>query len=122
MSEFNTTTNGSKPGCCGSYQELSPVEFNRRKEMVVVLLKSEQAIGSFEGFQGLLPATDVAHVLELVTTLPAGQPLGLVCPDGDCSGRLAIRLSNMGYPVYHLSGGLAEWFHSFRGNAAVGHA
>jgi len=122
MSELNNTSkSSSNTACCGSYEELSPTEFNRHKELVVVLLRSEHASTSFDGFNRLIPADDVAHVVELVSQLPAGQPIGLVCPDGECSGRLAIRLSNMGYPVYHLGGGLMEWFHSFRGNT-VGHA
>jgi len=40
---------------------------------------------------------------------PREAPLGLVCADGQCSSRLAIRLSRRGYHVFHLAGGLHEW-------------
>ena len=99
---------------CGSYQELSPQEFFRRKELVVVLMKSTHAPPRFQGFREVIVVAHPRELTERLSGLAPGQPLGLVCPDGDCSGRLAIRLSNLGHPVYHLGGGLREWYHSFR--------
>ena len=119
MSEFNHTEKSCNPGCCGSFQELSPSEFSHHKELVVVLLRAERARDTFEGYRKVIVAGCNNHALEQVAKLPADQPIGMVCADGECSGRLAIRLSNMGYTVYHLSGGLAEWHHSFRGQAAA---
>lgn len=103
----------SRPAC--GYAELSPQEFNRRKDLVVVLLKVGHAAPRFQGFRSLIPVSGSQEVPQLIKALPAGQPVGLVCADGDCSGRLAVRLSGMGYPVYHMAGGLVEWYHSFRG-------
>lgn len=100
---------------CGSYEELSPCEFNRRKELVVLLMKSPHALTAFEGFRQVIPIPNGQSASEHLAALDPGQALGIVCPDGDCSGRLAIRLSNLGFPVYHLAGGLREWYHSIRG-------
>ena len=121
MSEFNHTEKAANPGCCGSYQELSPTEFSHRKDLVVVLLRAERARDAFDGFRQIIAAGCNSHALEQVSKLPVTQPIGLVCADGDCSGRLAIRLSNMGYAVFHLGGGLVEWYHSVRGQG-VAHA
>ena len=121
MSEYNHTEKTANPGCCGSYQELSPMEFSHHKELVVVLLRAERARDSFDGYRNVIAAGCNSHALEQVAKLSVDQPIGIVCADGDCSGRLAIRLSKMGYSVFHLSGGLVEWYHSFRGQA-VAHA
>jgi hypothetical protein len=99
---------------CGSYEELSPREFSHHKELVVVLMKSPHALSEFEGFRAVIPVGGAQSLPAQLAGLEPGQALGIVCPDGDCSGRLAIRLSNLGYPVYHLGGGLREWYHSFR--------
>ncbi len=98
----------------GSYEELSPNEFNRHKELVVVLLKSHHALNEFTGFQALISISDPQQLQDHIAEFAPGQPIGLVCPNGDCSGRMSIRLSNLGVPVYHLGGGLREWYHSFR--------
>ena len=119
MSEFSHSEKSANPGCCGSFQELSPTEFNNHKDLVVVLLRAERAVDTFEGFKGVIAAGCNTFALEQVAKLPQDQPIGLVCADGDCSGRLAIRLSNLGYAVFHLSGGLVEWYHSFRGQVAA---
>lgn len=106
--------NPAAPCGRGCYRELSPREFDRHKEMVVVLLKSEHALAEFTGFRALIYAPTGHEAEAHLGALAKGQAIGVVCPDGDCSGRLAIRLSNQGYPVYHLAGGLREWYHSFR--------
>ncbi len=100
------------PGCYGEY---SPQEFNRHKELVVVLMKAAHAEAEFEGFHTLISVGNSREVPARLAGLAADQPIGLVCPDGDCSGRLAIRLSSQGFRVYHLGGGLREWYHSFGG-------
>lgn len=99
---------------CGYYEELSPREFNRRKELVVLLVKAPHALGEFQGFRSVIAVEEPQSLPAHLAELPPGQAVGLVCPDGGCSSRLAIRLSNLGHPVYHLGGGLREWYHSFR--------
>ncbi len=103
--------NGASPGC---FEELSPKEFNRHKEMVVLLMKAPAAAAEFSEFQAVLHIESPRELPARLENLKPGQALGIICPDGDCSGRLAIRLSNLGYPVYHLGGGLREWYHCFR--------
>ena len=103
-------------GNTGFYQELSPQEFNRRKELVVLLLKAPDAGEAFTGFRDVISTADSAALLLAAARLGRGQPIGIVCIHGDCSGRLAIRLSNQGYSVYHLGGGMWEWNHCFRGH------
>ena len=100
----------------GFYQELSPQEFSRRKELVVLLLKAPDAGEAFTGFREVISSADSGALLRAAAKLGRGQPIGIVCIHGDCSGRLAIRLSNQGYSVYHLGGGLWEWYHCFRGH------
>ena len=100
----------------GFYQELSPQEFNRRKELVLLLLKAPDAGEAFTGFRDVISTADSAALLRAAARLGRGQPIGIVCIHGDCSGRLAIRLSNQGYSVYHLGGGMWEWNHCFRGH------
>ncbi len=80
-----------------------------------MLMKCPQARDAFAGFRQVICVPDAQSLPAHLGALPSGQAVGIVCPDGDCSGRLAIRLSNLGHPVYHLSGGLREWYHSFRG-------
>ena len=107
-----------KQACPGSYQELSPTEFNHQKDMVVVLVRAAHAEQEFQGYQAVIPLNDLSELSSCLEIFPPGQAVGIVCPDGDCSGRLAIRLSNLGHPVYHLGGGLLEWYHNFRGAGA----
>ena len=47
--------------------------------------------------------------IDLLRGWPCERPIGLACPDGTCSSRLAIRLSRQGFTVYHLAGGIHEW-------------
>ena len=97
------------------FKELTPREFNRHKEMVVVLVRAEHARNEFDAFRDLIVISETRELDAYLDRLEAGQPIGLVCPNGECSGRMALRLSNKGFPVFHLGGGLQEWYHSFRG-------
>ena len=99
--------------CPGSYQELSPAEFNHRKDLVVVLVRAPHAEQEFQGYRAVILLKDLRELSSCLEKFLPGQAVGIVCPNGDCSGRLAIRLSNLGYPVYHLGGGLLEWYHNF---------
>ena len=99
----------------GSYEELSPNEFNHHRGIVVILLKAPQAESEFSGFKSLISVPEIRDIQPLLENIPHHQPIGLVCPDGSCSGRLATRLSNQGFRVYHLGGGLQEWYYSLRG-------
>lgn len=93
----------------GSYNELTPHEFNECKEMAVVLLKAPDAAAEFRGFAEV-HALPCSQALEgLLRDWPCERPIGLVCPDGQCSSRAAIRLSRQGFQVHHLAGGLLEW-------------
>ncbi len=109
-----TLPGNGRTACCGSYQELSPRELGRRKELVVLLVKAAHGSTGFEGYRAVHLLDGTQSLPSHLSRLPPGQPPGIVCPDGDCSGRLAIRLSKLGYPVYHLGGGLREWYHGFR--------
>lgn len=93
------------------YTELSPKEFRRKAELVVVLMKAPHAREDFSGHARVLLAADAREARELVRALPSEQPVGVVCPDGECSSRLATHLAREGHRVYHLSGGLREWYH-----------
>ena len=104
----------SSTGLCGtdrpgSYRELSPHEFNERRDMGVVVLKSAAAAQEFSGFRQVFALGCSSEIDSVLTHWPRDKALGLVCPDGTCSSRLAIRLSRQGYTVFHLAGGLREW-------------
>ena len=87
--------------------------------MVVLVVRAPHAARQFEGYRAVIPLDDVRGLPACLEKFPPGQAVGIVCPNGDCSGRLAIRLSKLGYPVYHLGGGLLEWYHNFRGTGAM---
>jgi rhodanese-related sulfurtransferase len=97
---------GHRPG---SYRELTPHEFNARKEMGVVVLKAAASAPEFGGFRAVFALGCSSEIDAVLRDWPRDAALGLVCPDGDCSSRLAIRLSRQGYDVFHLAGGLREW-------------
>ena len=86
--------------------------------MVVLLVRATHAEQEFRGYQAVIPLKDLRELSSCLENFPPGQAVGIVCPNGDCSSRLAIRLSNLGHPVYHLGGGLMEWYHNFRGAGA----
>jgi rhodanese-related sulfurtransferase len=93
----------------GSYRELTPHEFYARKDMGVVVLKAAAAAPEFSGFRKVFALGCSSEIDSALTAWPRETALGLVCPDGTCSSRLAIRLSRQGYTVFHLAGGLREW-------------
>jgi rhodanese-related sulfurtransferase len=93
----------------GSYGELTPHEFNARRQMGVVVLKAPAAAPQFAGFRRVFALGCSTEIDAVLADWPRESPLGLVCADGECSGRLAIRLSRQGYTVFHLAGGLREW-------------
>ena len=97
----------------GSYKELTPREFNDRRDLLVILLKAPNAGPCFSDFPSVQHAPSKDAAIEMLAG-KTGQRIGLACEDGDCSGRLAIRLSRMGYRVYHLAGGVREWRNCFR--------
>lgn len=92
------------------YTELTAQQFAARRELVVLLLKAPHAAGEFAGFQGVVPLPNSQLAAHYVVELGRNQPVGLVCPDGECSSRLAIRLARAGFTVHHLAGGLREWY------------
>jgi rhodanese-related sulfurtransferase len=89
---------------------LTAQQFAARKDLVVLLLKAPHAAGEFSGFRGVVPLPNSQLAGHYVAELGRGQPVGLVCPDGECSSRLAIRLARAGFTVHHLAGGLREWY------------
>lgn len=93
----------------GSYRELTPHEFNARRDLGVVLLKAPEAEAHFAGFRRVFSLGGSAEIDQVLAQWPREAALGLVCATGDCSSRLAIRLSRQGYTVLHLAGGLNEW-------------
>ncbi|MEE8436689.1 MAG: rhodanese-like domain-containing protein [bacterium] len=93
----------------GSYRELSPKEFNARKDLAVIVLKDAEVIDEFRGFSEVRHLSSSSGIDELLRGWPCERPIGLACPDGSCSSRLAIRLSRQGFTVYHLAGGIHEW-------------
>jgi rhodanese-related sulfurtransferase len=95
-------------GAPGSYRELTPHEFHARRELGVVLLKVP-ADQDFATFRQVFPLGSSAEIESVLADWPCERPLGLVCETGECSSRLAIRLSKRGYTVFHLAGGLREW-------------
>ena len=94
------------PGC---YRELTPHEFHAHKAMGVVVLKAPAAAAGFVGYRQVFSLGCSGEIDSVLADWPRERPLGLVCPDGECSSRLAIRLSRQGYTVLHLAGGLREW-------------
>lgn len=97
------------PNPPGGFRELSPHEFEREKEMTVIILKDESARDEFKGFQGVHVLPSSHGIEDFLSRTATARVIGLVCPDGDCSGRLATRISRLGYDINHLSGGLREW-------------
>jgi len=95
-------------GAPGSYRELTPHEFHARRDMGVVLLKVP-AGQDFAAFGQVFTLGCSSEIESVLADWPCERPLGLVCETGECSSRLAIRLSKRGYTVYHLAGGLREW-------------
>ena len=99
--------------CCGqpsgSYHELSPHEFHARKDLGVVVLKASAAAGEFADFRAVYSLAGSNEIEAVLADWPRNLAIGIVCQNGECSGRLAIRLSKRGYQVYHLAGGLREW-------------
>lgn len=95
-----------RPGC---YRELTPHEFNARRDLGVVVLKAADAASQFAGFRQVFALDCSTEIDRVLAGWPREAALGLVCPEGDCSSRLAIRLSRQGYTVLHLAGGLREW-------------
>lgn len=93
----------------GSFAELTPHEFDARREMGVVVLKVPDAAARFGGFRHVFALDCSAAVESALAGWPREAPLGVVCADGECSSRVAIRLSRQGYRVFHLAGGLREW-------------
>lgn len=100
---------GAGPAAAG-YAELTAQQFAARKDLVVLLLKAPHAAGEFAGFRGVVPLPNSQLAGHYVAELGRSQPVGLVCPDGECSSRLAIRLARAGFTVHHLAGGLREWY------------
>jgi len=94
------------PAC---YTELTAHQFTERKDLVVLLLKAPYAAHDFAGFRGVVPLPNGQVASHYVAEIGRGQPIGLVCNDGECSSRVAIRLARAGYAVHHLAGGLREW-------------
>ena len=94
------------PGC---YRELSPKEFNARKDLAVIVLKDAEVMDEFRGFSEVRHLSSSSGIDALLSGWPCERPIGLACPDGTCSSRLAIRLSRQGFTVYHLAGGIHEW-------------
>ncbi len=97
------------PNPPGGFRELSPHEFEQEKDMTVVILKDVSAREEFKGFQAVHVLPSSQGIEEFLSRNTTGQVIGLVCPDGDCSSRLATRISRLGYHINHLSGGLREW-------------
>jgi rhodanese-related sulfurtransferase len=94
---------------CASFEELTPQQFGQRPELVVLLLHAPHGEHEFGAFRAVVPLPNSRVAAHYVAELPLDQPLGLVCPDGEASARLAIRLARQGRLVVHLAGGLAEW-------------
>jgi rhodanese-related sulfurtransferase len=106
------------------YEELTAHQFAERRDLVVLLLKAPHAAGEFSGFRAVVPLPNGQVVGHYLAEIGAGQPVGLVCPDGECSSRVAIRLARLGYAVHHLAGGLREWYRlqQMAGRSAPGEA
>lgn len=92
------------------YQELTAHQFAERRDLTVLLLKAPHAAEAFAGFHAVVPLPNGQLVGHYLAEVGPRQPVGLVCPDGECSSRVAIRLARMGYAVHHLAGGLREWY------------
>jgi rhodanese-related sulfurtransferase len=104
---------------CGSYRALLPAELERMPSATIVALKIADASQRFAGFATVLALPSARDLAEHLAELPVGQPVVVVCPDGDCSSRVATRLANDGRTVYHLAGGLRDW--NYHRRPACGH-
>ena len=112
-SETSSKSGPPKSGM-GSYQELSPHEFSERKDLVVVVIKAPHVLSMFADYQQVIHLDDCKGVHPGLAQWKS-HTLGLVCQDGDCSSRMAIRLSRLGHKAVHLAGGLNEWYQAFSG-------
>ena len=92
-----------------SYREITPAELRAMPALVVVALKVPRAEDIFRSFRGVLSLSCSRELEPHLEALPPAAPLAVVCPDGEHSGHLALRLAQRGYTVYHVAGGLREW-------------
>ncbi|MBI3992399.1 MAG: rhodanese-like domain-containing protein [Candidatus Lambdaproteobacteria bacterium] len=92
-----------------SYREITPAELRSMPSLLVVALKVPRAEDIFRGFRAVLSLGCSREMEQHVEGLDPAAPLAVVCPDGEHSGRLALRLAARGYTVYHVAGGLREW-------------
>ena len=112
QSEAQGILNCSTPTGC--YRELSPAEFRAMKSLRVVMLKTTDSPAKFSGYVEVVSVACSQELQPHLHRWSPGEAIGLVCPDGECSSRLAIRLSREGHAVYHLAGGLREWTQVYR--------
>ncbi len=94
---------------CGSYRALLPAELEQMPSAAIVALKIPDAPHLFPQFATVLALPSARDLGEHLAHLPVHQPVVVICPDGDCSSRVATRLANDGRTVYHLAGGLRDW-------------
>lgn len=115
----NADQGQGRPGGCGSYRALLPAELERMPAATIVALKIADAPQLFAEFATVLVLPSARELAAQLAALPTGQPVVVVCPDGDCSSRVATRLANDGRTVYHLAGGLRDW--NYHRRPACGH-
>ena len=97
----------------GSFHELSAQEFARRTDLRVLVIKSPHSVHFFRRHAQVVAVEDGRGAEDYLRQWESPQIVGLVCPDGEISSRLAIRLSRQGHTVVHLAGGLKEWCETF---------
>lgn len=93
----------------GCYCELTAGEFARKAHMTVVVYKHPSAVAEFAGFRRVLSVESCRELALLLSEEGPDQAVGLVCENGETSARMAIRISQEGWQVNHLVGGLGQW-------------
>lgn len=96
----------------GIFRSISPQEaktlIETRKDLVLVDVRSPD-----EMYEGSIPGSRLIPFGELARgrmTLPAGQPLLLICAVGGRSFAVGQYFSGKGYAeIYNLSGGISAW-------------
>jgi len=96
----------------GIFRSISPQEaktlIETRKDLVLVDVRSPD-----EMYEGSIPGSRLIPFGELARgrmTLPAGQPLLLICAVGGRSYAVGQYFSGKGYEeIYNLAGGISAW-------------
>lgn len=101
-------------GCGKRYMDLPPMQFyslltsNKKVHVIDVRTPQEYADEHIKGALNL-PVSDTATFWASVDSLSHKTPFAVYCRSGVRSARAAQMLSERGYMVYNLKGGIEAW-------------